>query len=162
MILTRNFSYHKRLFGNKFLSAMFLWRAPKVVWNCWGPWLWPWGLSLLFKEGTSPPRSVSLPPWPGYTWCVFIWWTYELRQQKQKQQNAQIQFAKCAPWRVHFELYGKKDKETKKGKLQKKTKEDFGWEQLARKVCINCQRCLWPKHKLSNPPWEKVITELYS
>ena len=102
---------------------MFLWRAPKVVWSCWGPWLWPWGLSLLFKEGTSPPRSVSLPPWPGYTWCVFIWWTYELRQKKQKQQNAQIQFAKCAPWRVHFELYGKKDKETKKGKLQKKQRK---------------------------------------
>ena len=43
-----------------------------------------------------------------------------------KQQNAQKQFIKCAPGRVHFEPHDKKDQETKKGKSDKKTKKGKG------------------------------------
>ena len=55
----------------------------------------------------------------------------------------------------------KRQKKANQTKKQKKAKEDFDIEQLSCKIYYNCQGCLWTKHKLSNQPWEKGITELH-
>ena len=53
-----------------------------------------------------------------------------------KQQNAQKQFIKCAPWKVHFEPHGKKDRETKKGKSEKKQNKKEQRKILTQNSCL--------------------------